>query len=152
MRGFLAKVTGPFKHGHFFAIHVRFLGCNRTKRSRNSKCSGVFWITTTEYIEYPPGNDHITPFQGTFEDFCSFPLVGYVSSMEGVPKDPWDDCIFTDPWMVDVSGINVGKYSIHGASGYFSSLSTQICIYLIWVFQAFLQRISYASESLRSQN
>ena len=62
MMGFLAKVTGPFKHGHFFGIHVRFLGCNRTKRSRNSKRSGYFVRTT----EYPPGNDHISPDQSAF--------------------------------------------------------------------------------------
>ena len=33
---------------------------------------------------YPPGNDHISPFKGHFEDVFPFPNVGYyVSSLEG---------------------------------------------------------------------
>ena len=34
---------------------------------------------------YPPGNDHISSYQGMFEDEFRFPKVGYVSSLEGIP-------------------------------------------------------------------
>ena len=34
-------------------------------------------------IPYPPGNDHISPQNGTFEDDFPFPKVGYVNFLEG---------------------------------------------------------------------
>ena len=36
---------------------------------------------------YPPGNLHI-PLQGTFEDDSPFPMVGYVSFLEGIENIP----------------------------------------------------------------
>ena len=32
---------------------------------------------------YPPGNDHISPKNGIFEDDFPFPKVGYVNPLEG---------------------------------------------------------------------
>ena len=35
----------------------------------------------------------------------------YIVNNQPNPEDPWDDCIFTDPWMVDFYGFHVGKYT-----------------------------------------
>ena len=48
----------------------------------------VIEVKVTEFRRilkiYPPGNDHISPFKGPFEDVLPFPNVGYyVSSLEG---------------------------------------------------------------------
>ena len=35
------------------------------------------------FLKYPPGNDHTSPFKGTFEDDVPFPQMGYVSIVDG---------------------------------------------------------------------
>ena len=55
---------------------------------------------------------------GESHGFCWKLCVFKTHSFETYPMThPWDDCIFTDPWMVDFNGFHVGKYTIFGSCG-----------------------------------